>query len=69
MLIEFYHNNNIVCTGILKSRAYQISKFINDNPDGSYSLKFLKKLKTKTKVVSEITNACDITERCLLSLL
>ena len=69
MLIEFYHNNNIVCIGLLKSRAYQISKFINDNPDGSYCLKILKRLKTKTKVIREITNACDITERCLLSLI
>lgn len=69
MLIEFSYNDKVVLSGFLKSKAYEISKFIDNNPGGSYSLKYLKKLKTKTKVVREITNACDITERCLLSLL
>lgn len=69
MLIEFTHNNKVICAGDLKNKAYEISKFIDSNPSGSYSLKILKQLKTKTKVLREITNACDITERCLLSLL
>ena len=69
MLFEFIHNNQTVYSGDFKTNAYNISKFIQDNPDGEFSLKLLKKLKRKTKVIKEITNACDISERCLWILL
>jgi hypothetical protein len=69
MLFEFKHNNQVIYSGDFKSQAYSVSKFIQDNPDGEFSFKVLKKLKRKTKVVREITNACDISERCLWILL
>jgi len=69
MLFEFKHNNQIVYSGDFKSQAYKVSKFNQDNPDGEFSFKILKKLKRKTKVVKEITNACTISEHCLWYLL
>ena len=69
MFFIFTHNNQKVFEGVLKQHAFKISKIINDNPSDSYSLKIVKPLKTKTKVLKEMTNACDITEYCLYSLL
>ena len=69
MFFIFTHNNKKVCEGVLKQHAFEISKIINNNPNDNYSLKIVKPLKTKTKVLKEMTNACDITEYCLYSLL
>ena len=69
MLFIFTHNNQKVFEGVLKKHAFKISKHIQSNPGDSFSLKIVKPLKTKTKVVKEITSACDITEYCLYSLL
>ncbi len=69
MFFIFKHNNQKVFEGILKQHAFKISKLINDNPSDSFSLKIIKHLKTKDKVIKEITNSCDITEYCLFSLL
>lgn len=69
MFFIFTHNNQKVCEGLLKQHAFNISKLINDNPNDSYSLKIVKPLKTKTKVIKELTNKVDITEYCLFSLL
>ena len=69
MFFIFKHNNQKVFEGILKQHAFKISKLINDNPSDSFSLKIIKPLKTKNKVIKEITNSCDITEYCLFSLL
>ncbi len=69
MFFIFTHNNQKVCEGVLKQHAFKISKIINDNPSDNYSLKIVKPLKTKTKVLKEMTNACDITEYCLYSLM
>ncbi len=69
MFFIFTHNDQKVFEGVLKQHAFKISKIINDNPSDSYSLKIVKPLKTKTKVLKEMTNACDITEYCLYSLL
>lgn len=71
MLIELSHNNNIVCEGLMKDHAYEISKLIDKNPSDAYILKILKptRVKKKMKVVKEITNVCDIAELCLHSLL
>ena len=69
MFFIFTHNNQKVFEGVLKQHAFKISKLINDNPSDSFSLKIVKPLKTKNKVIKEITNACDITEYCLFSLL
>ena len=63
------HNDQKVCEGILKQYAFKISKLINANPNDNYSLKIVKPLKNKTKVLKEMTNACDITEYCLYSLM
>ena len=68
MFFIFTQNNQKVCKGVLKQHAFNISKLINDNPNDNYSLKIVKPLKTKTKVIKEMTNACDITEYCLYSL-
>jgi len=69
MFFIFTHNNQKVYEGVLKKHAFDISKLINDNPDDSYSLKIVKPLKTKVKVIKELTNKVDITEYCLYSLL
>ena len=69
MFFIFSHNDQKVFEGVLKQHAFKISKLINDNPNDNYSLKIVKPLKTKTKVLKEMTNACDITEYCLYSLL
>lgn len=69
MFFIFTQNNQKVCEGVLKQHAFKISKLINANPNDNYSLKIVKPLKTKTKVLKEITSACDITEYCLYSLL
>jgi len=69
MFFIFTHNDQKVFEGVLKQHAFKISKLINNNPNDSYSLKIVKPLKTKTKVLKEMTNACDITEYCLYSLL
>ena len=69
MFFVFEHNSKRVYEGVLKQHAFSISKLINDNPEDSFSLKIVKKLKTKNKVIKEITNACDISEYCLYSLL
>ena len=69
MFFIFTHNNQKVFEGVLKQHAFKISKLINDNPSDSFSLKIVKPLKTKNKVIKEMTNACDITEYCLFSLL
>ncbi len=69
MYFIFTHNNQKVYEGVLKQHAFKISKLINANPNDNYSLKIVKPLKTKTKVLKEMTNACDITEYCLYSLL
>ena len=69
MIFTFSHNNQKVLEGVLKKHAFNISKLINDNPNDSFSLKIIKPLKTKNKVVKEMTNNTDITEYCLYSLL
>ena len=69
MFFIFTHNNQKVFEGFLKQHAFKISKLINDNPNDSFSLKIIKPLKTKDKVIKEMTNTCDITEYCLFSLL
>ena len=69
MFFIFTRNNQKVFEGVLKQHAFKISKIINDNPGDNYSLKIVKPLKTKTKVLKEMTNACDITEYCLYNLL
>ena len=69
MFFIFTHNSQKVFEGILKQHAFKISKLINDNPSDNFSLKILKPLKTKNKVIKEMTNTCDITEYCLFSLL
>ena len=69
MFFIFSHNDQKVFEGVLKQHAFKIRKLINDNPNDNYSLKIVKPLKTKTKVLKEMTNACDITEYCLYSLL
>ena len=69
MFFVFEHNNKRVYEGVLKQHAFKISKLINDNPNDSFSLKIIKPLKTKNKVIKEMTNTCDITEYCLFSLL
>ena len=69
MFFVFEHNNKRVYEGVLKQHAFNISKLINENPNDNYSLKIIKPLKTKNKVVKEMTNACDISEYCLYSLL
>ncbi len=69
MFFIFTHNDQKVFEGVLKKHAFNISKLINENPNDSYSLKIVKPLKTKVKVIKEMTNACDISEYCLYSLL
>ena len=69
MFFIFSHNDQKVFEGILKENAFKISKHIQSNPNGSFSLKIVKPLKTKVKVLKEITNTCDITEYCLYSLM
>jgi len=69
MFFIFTQNNQKVCEGILKQHAFNISKLINNNPNDSYSLKIVKPLKTKVKIIKELTNKVDITEYCLYSLL
>lgn len=69
MFFIFTHNSQKVFEGVLKQHAFKISKLINDNPNDSFSLKIIKPLKTKNKVIKEMTNTCDITEYCLFSLL
>ena len=69
MFFTFTHNNQKVFEGVLKQHAFDISKIINDNPDDSYSLKIVKPLKTKLKVIKEMTSAVEISEYCLYSLL
>ena len=69
MFFIFAHNNQKVCEGVLKQHAFNISKLINDNPNDNFSLKIVKPLKTKIKVIRELTNKVDITEYCLYSLL
>ena len=69
MFFIFTHNNQKVFEGVLKQHAFKISKLINENPSDSYSLKIVKPLKTKNKVIKEMTNVCDIAEYCLYSLL
>ena len=69
MFFIFIHNSQKVFEGVLKQHAFKISKLINDNPNDSFSLKIIKPLKTKNKVIKEMTNTCDITEYCLFSLL
>ncbi len=69
MFFIFTHNDQRVFEGVLKEHAFKISKHIQSNPGGSFTLKIVKPLKTKTKVLKEMTNACDITEYCLYSLL
>ena len=69
MFFIFTHNDQKVFEGVLKQHAFKISKLINDNPNDNYSLKIVKPLKTKVKVLKEMTDACDITEYCLYSLM
>ena len=69
MFFIFTHNDQKVFEGVLKQHAYKISKLINDNPNDNYSRKIVKPLKTKVKVLKEMTNTCDITEYCLYSLM
>ncbi len=69
MFFIFAHNDQKVFEGILKENAFKISKHIQSNPNDSFSLKIVKPLKTKVKVLKEITNTCDITEYCLYSLM
>lgn len=69
MFFIFTHNNQKVYEGILEQHAFKISKLINDNPEDSFSLKIVKPLKTKNKIIKEMTNAVDIAEYCLYSLL
>ena len=69
MFFIFTHNNQKVFEGVLKQHAFNISKLINDNPEDSFSLKIIKPLKTKNKVIKEMTNKVDISEYCLYSLL
>ena len=69
MFFVFTHNNQKIAEGVLKEHAFKISKLINSNPNDNFSLKIVKPLKTKVKVIKEMTNACDITEYCLYSLL
>ena len=69
MFFIFTHNSQKVFEGVLKQHAFKISKLINDNPNDNFSLKIIKPLKTKNKVIKEMTNTCDITEYCLFSLL
>ena len=69
MFFIFTHNDQKVFEGVLKQHAFKISKLINDNPNDNYSLKIVKPLKTKVKVLKEMTNTCDITEYCLYSLM
>jgi len=69
MFFIFTHNDQKVFEGVLKQHAFKISKHIQSNPDDSFSLKIVKPLKTKVKVLKEITNTCDITEYCLHSLM
>ena len=69
MFFIFTHNDKKVFEGVLKQHAFKISKLINENPNDNYSLKIVKPLKTKVKVLKEMTNACDITEYCLYSML
>ena len=69
MFFIFTHNSQKVFEGVLKQHAFKISKLINDNPEGSFCLKIVKPLKTKNKVIKEMTNAVDISEYCLYSLL
>ena len=54
MFFIFTHNNQKVFEGFLKQHAFKISKLINDNPSDSFSLKIIKPLKTKNKVIKEI---------------
>ena len=68
MYFQFNHNGQKLFSGVLKEHAYKISKTINANPNDDFKLMILKPLKTKTKVVKELTNATDITEYCLYSL-
>ena len=69
MFFIFTHNDQKVFEGVLKEHAFKISKRIQSNPGDSFTLKIVKPLKTKTKVLKEMTSACDITEYCLYSLL
>ena len=69
MYFQFNHNGQKLFSGILKDHAYKISKTIDANPNDDFKLMILKPLKTKTKVVKELTNAVDITEYCLYSIL
>ena len=69
MYFQFNHNGQKLFSGILKDHAFKISKTIDANPKDDFKLMILKPLKTKTKVVKELTNATDITEYCLYSLL
>ena len=69
MFFIFTHNSQKVFEGVLKQHAFKISKLINDNQNDNFSLKIIKPLKTKNKVIKEMTNTCDITEYCLFSLL
>tara|TARA_B100001989_G_C24477481_1_gene432621 strand:+ start:216 stop:425 length:210 start_codon:yes stop_codon:yes gene_type:complete len=69
MFFIFTHNDKKVFEGVLKQHAFNISKLINENPEGTFCLKIVKRLKTKNKVVKEMTNAVDISEYCLYSLL
>ena len=69
MFFIFTHNDQKVFEGVLKENAFKISKHIQSNPNESFSLKIVKPLKTKVKVLKEITNTCDITEYCLYSLM
>ena len=68
MFFQFNHNGKKVFSGMLKEYAFKISKTIDANPSDDFKLMILKPLKTKTKVVKELTNAVDITEYCLYSL-
>jgi len=69
MFFIFTHNDQKVFEGVLKQHAFKISKHIQSNQNDSFSLKIVKPLKTKVKVLKEITNTCDITEYCLYSLM
>ena len=60
MFFIFTHNDKKVFEGVLKQHAFKISKLINENPNDNYSLKIVKPLKTKVKVIKEMTNAVDI---------
>ena len=69
MYFIFTHNDQKVYEGVLKQHAFKISKLIDNNPNDNYSLKIVKPLKTKVKVLKEMSNTTDITEYCLYSLL